>query len=85
MIYHFLSGAIMMSCFVAGLFFARFFRSTRDRFFGLFAVAFALLGAERIPLLFQKTPNETHFSVYLIRLVAFLIIIYAVYDKNRKN
>lgn len=80
----FLNGATMVASFVIALFFARFFRDTRDRFFMLFAGAFFLLGVERIALeaLGHQIP-ETHSGVYLIRCLAFLIIIYAVVDKNR--
>lgn len=82
----FFHGAIMMGCLTAALFFARFFRDTRDRFFLWFAAAFALLGVERLAiawLLGGVTTAETSPLVYLIRCVAFLLICFAVVEKNK--
>lgn len=79
----FLSGAIMMACFVAGLFFLRFWRSTRDRFFALFALSFWLLALERIILVTLDPIDETRTFVYLIRSMAFAVIVMAILDKNR--
>lgn len=79
---HFLSGAIMLGSFVVAMFFWRFQAQTRDRFFGFFAVAFCLLGIERLVIEFLLEDNPRSF-VYLIRLAAFLLILYAVLDKNR--
>lgn len=79
----FISGAIMMGHFVTGLFFFRFWRKTRDRFFVLFASAFWILAFERIPLAFIDPANETRSLIYLIRLSAFLIILLAILDKNQ--
>lgn len=45
-----LLGAVAMASFVATLFFLKFWRQTRDRFFLLFAVAFALDAATRLTL-----------------------------------
>ena len=79
----FLSGAIMMACWTAGLFFMRFWRSTRDRFFGLFALSFWLLALERIILALLDPVDETRTYVYLIRSLAFAVIVLAIVDKNR--
>lgn len=79
----FVSGAILMACWVVGLFFYRFWRSTRDRFFAMFAVAFWLLGLERVILAWFNLQDETNSFVYLIRSLAFLVIVVAIADKNR--
>lgn len=79
----FISGAIMMACWVAGLFFLRFWRGTRDRFFAMFALSFWLLALERVILLMFDPIDETRTFVYLIRSLAFLVIVLAVIDKNR--
>lgn len=81
--YHLISGAMMMCCWVAGLFFMRFWSKTGDRLFGAFAFAFGLMGFERLMLGLYEKPNEAHISVYLIRLSAFLLLILAIVDKNR--
>jgi hypothetical protein len=80
---NFMNGAIMVASLVVGLLFARSFRDTRDRFFLLLSLAFTLLGIERLVIGASGGGSETHPSVYLIRCVAFLVIIYAVVDKNK--
>lgn len=45
-----LLGAIGMASFAAGLFFLRFWKNTRDRFFLFFAIAFWVEGVNRIAL-----------------------------------
>lgn len=79
----FISGAILMACWVVGLFFYRFWRSTRDRFFAMFALAFWLLGLERVILAWLNLIDESRSFVYLIRSLAFLVIVVAIVDKNR--
>jgi hypothetical protein len=79
----FLSGAIMMACAVAGLFFLRFWRKTADRLFAIFAVAFWMLAVERLVLAMIRETNEVRGYVYIIRFFAFLLILWAIADKNR--
>ena len=76
-----LGGAILVSAWAIAVFFLRFWRKTRERLFALFAAAFALLGLERIAIVLVA--GEAHSFVYLIRLAAFLLILFAIYDKNR--
>ncbi|KYG63212.1 hypothetical protein AZI86_16040 [Bdellovibrio bacteriovorus] len=80
----FIYGAVMMASLCNGLFFLKFWRKTGDRFFSMFAAAFILLSVERWLLLFIKTANETNTWVFMVRLVAFALIIGAVIDKNKK-
>lgn len=82
---HFLSGAIMMACWVIGLFFFRFWKKTKDRLFPIFAVAFWMLGVERIVLAILNKENEIYSFVYLIRFMAFVFILWAIIDKNRSK
>lgn len=42
-----LAGAACALCCVAGLFFLRFWRRSRDRFFAFFAAAFWLMALQR--------------------------------------
>ena len=78
-----LSGAIVMGYAVAGLFFLRFWRETRDRLFATFAAAFWLLGLQRVALAtLALAPNATTW-LYVVRLAAFLLILWAIVDKNR--
>lgn len=78
-----ISGAILMGYLVAGLFFLRFWRDTRDRLFLIFAVAFWILGLQRLALALTRDMMETQTGLYLIRLFAFLLILGAIVDKNR--
>jgi hypothetical protein len=77
------SGAIAMGYGVAGLFFLRFWRETRDRLFLIFAGAFWILGLQRLALAFSRDMAEDHTGLYLVRLFAFLLILGAIVDKNR--
>ena len=78
----FLLGAIVLACGVAGLYFLRFWRKTHDRLFVLFAVAFWVLGANWMLLAFINR-DEVRTWLYVIRLCAFLVILYAILEKNR--
>jgi hypothetical protein len=79
----FLSGATMMGWFVSGLFFFRFWKKSRDRLFLMFAIAFFVLGINRVGLTFSD--EEFRPFLYGIRLVAFVIILVAIIDKNRSK
>ena len=80
-----LSGAIVMGYGVAGLFFLRFWRETRDRLFLIFAGAFWMLGAQRLALALSRNMVEDDTGLYLVRLAAFLLILGAIVDKNRSS
>jgi hypothetical protein len=82
---HLISGAILMGYLVAGLFFLRFWRDTRDRLFLIFAVAFVILGAQRLALILTREMLETQTGLYVVRLFAFLLILGAIIDKNRSR
>ena len=85
MLIQFLSGAICMAAFAIALFFFRFWRRTTDRLFLAFGVSFLLLMAERIVLVTIDTSHEFAPYVYLVRLLAFMLIIAAIIDKNRRR
>jgi hypothetical protein len=77
------SGALAMGYSVAALFFLRYFAATRDRLFVLFAAAFALLAAQRVLLPFASEGAMP--LLYVVRVLAFLLIIAAIIDKNRSG
>ena len=79
----FLWGASASAGWTAGLFFLRFWRDTRDRFFALFAAAFWALAVNWTGLALTDPPDEARTAFYLVRLVAFVLIIAAIVDKNR--
>lgn len=80
----FMNGILVTACFVAGLFFLRFWRRTRDRLFLIFATAFWMLGLNWLALAFT-TRDEVQTRWYVVRLAAFLLILAAVIDKNRSR
>ena len=80
-----LMGAVAMASFVAALFFLRFWQQTRDTFFLLFSVAFALDAATRLALGMTRPSAEVEPLFYLARLVTFGLIIAAVIQKNRPS
>jgi uncharacterized membrane protein HdeD (DUF308 family) len=80
-----LVGGIATGSLVAALFFLRFRRATHDRFFLLFALSFALEGINRVLLWVFVGPNEDAPVYYLIRLVAYGLILAAIVQKNRRN
>lgn len=80
-----LLGAIAMANLTIGLFFLRFWKKTRDRFFLFFAVAFSLEGLNRVLLGLYSGSNENEPVFYLVRLLSFVLILIAIIDKNRIN
>lgn len=85
-LYEFLSGAVMLGLGMAGLFFLRFWKQTRDRLFLLFSISFLLMGAQRVALLVSEQMDENRDAyLYGIRIVAFLLILAAIMDKNRES
>jgi hypothetical protein len=85
----FMLGALVMACAMAGLFFLRFWRRTRDRLFAMFAVSFWLMGVNWLALSFTdvnaRQDAEFRAALYVIRLLAFVLILYAILEKNRGN
>ena len=83
MLLSFISGAIVMGFWVAGLFFLRFWKKTADELFLAFTLAFWLLGLGQALLAFADVPAEERSGLYLFRLAAFVVILLAIWRKNR--
>ena len=79
----FLLGAIAMGSLVAGFAFFRFWLHGRDRFFIFFALSFWIEAANRVAMVALGTTNEDAPLHYLVRLVAYGLIVAAILDKNR--
>lgn len=79
-----MSGILVAGDAVIGLFFLRFWVVSRDRLFALFAAAFWILGIQRLLLALTRTVFEDQALFYSLRLLAFVIIIVAIIDKNRR-
>jgi hypothetical protein len=81
-LFDFLAGAVTMGFFICGLCFWGFWARTRDRLFAYFAVAFALLALGQALLALSGMPDEERSYLFVVRLAAFLLIIYAILRKN---
>lgn len=82
--YGFITGAIAMAHLAASLFFLKFWKKSSDRLFLFFALAFGILGVNRIGLAFVNEGQEFYYTgLYILRLIAFLLILFAIIDKNR--
>lgn len=80
-----LSGAIMLGHLVIAAFFWRYWIKTRERLFVFFTIAFLLLALERLALMAGsgiEAPDRP--LIYVTRLIAFLVIIIAIWDANRR-
>ncbi|HVI80655.1 MAG TPA: DUF5985 family protein [Candidatus Acidoferrum sp.] len=85
MIEGFLLGVIATASLTAGLFFVRFWKRTHDRLFLAFAAFFFVEAINRIVLLCFERPNEGSPWIYLIRLLALVILLSAILEKNYRQ
>lgn len=77
-----LFGAIAMTSIMVGFLFLRFWRTTGDRFFLFFALSFFIEGVNRMVFGAAGALNEDSPGYYLIRLLAYALILIAILDKN---
>ncbi|WP_296949473.1 DUF5985 family protein [uncultured Massilia sp.] len=77
-----ITGAIAMGSIVIALFFLRFWRSARDRFFLYFALSFGIEGVHRIVTALTYDEHEDSPWHYLVRLLAYGLILWAILEKN---
>jgi hypothetical protein len=78
----FLIGVISACSLVAGLFFLKFWRRTRDFLFLAFGVAFLVQGADSAAVMLVPKPNEGTPAIYVVRLLMSLLILAAIVKKN---
>lgn len=78
------SGMLVAGYSVVGLFFLRFWKTSRDRLFAMFAAAFLILAVQRLALALTRSMVEEQSGLYVMRLFAFALIIIAIADKNRR-
>lgn len=81
----FLWGVLTMACIVVALFFLQYWRTSRDRFFAFFSLAFAAMAVDWLAHAFVTLSDPFRAEVYLARLFAFVLIIVAIVDKNRQT
>jgi len=79
----FISGLLASGYAVAALFFAKFWHRTGDRLFAFFSASFALLFIQRLLLAWAASGDFEAGWLYVLRLLAFVLILFAIVDKNR--
>ena len=77
-----ITGMIAMGSLIIGLFFLRFWRNTKDRFFLYFALSFGIEGVHRIVTTLTYDEHEDSPLHYLVRLLAYGLILWAILEKN---
>lgn len=82
MIDGFLLGVIATTSVTAGMFFLKFWKTTRDSLFLAFGASFIIEGLNRSAVLFTEKPNEGNPWIYLVRLLSMLLILVAILRKN---
>lgn len=79
----FLHGTVAMGCGIIAIFFLRFWQQSRDRLFLRFAFAFFVLSLSYVLLGLITFATEWRVYVFAVRLLAFCMILYAIFEKNR--
>jgi hypothetical protein len=86
MTYPVLTGVLLTGYLVAGLLFFKFWRKTRDQLFFYFGIAFWILACNRVAnALIVDEGQEPNSLLYVVRLAAFLLILWAIIAKNRQR
>lgn len=80
-----LNGSIAMASFVIAMFFLHYWKRTKDRFFVLFCISFLIQSFNRVLLVELPEASESSALFCSIRLLAYLLILFAILDKNRMN
>ena len=80
-----LSGALVMACAVIGLCFLRFWKTSRDRLFLWFAVAFWLQGVQWLHSALHAHLTDYSPIYYVMRLAAYALIAAAIVQKNLRR
>ena len=79
---YFLLGFIAACSLLAGLYFLRFYRSTRDPLFLAFLVFFVVQGCSSAFTLELSQPNIGTPMIFLVRLLSVLLVLAAILWKN---
>jgi hypothetical protein len=79
-----LDGGKVTLCLVVALGFVRLGLRAKDRLYHAFAIAFVLIGASWLLIALGTAHGDGASLAYLPRLCAFLLIIAAIVDRNRR-
>jgi Fe2+ transport system protein B len=80
-----IGAATGMGCAVAGLIFLRHWRDTRDRLFAWFSASFFTMAVNRAALVVVGEQHEVSTFIYVVRFLAFLLILVGIWEKNRSR
>lgn len=80
-----MAGAIAMGSLIIALYFLRFWKLTADRFFLYFSMSFLIEAIGRILISQSYFMDADAPLPYLMRLAAYGLILYAIWDKNRNR
>jgi hypothetical protein len=83
--YPFFNGVIAAGYLVGALFFGRFWRRTGEAVFGWFCLAFVVLALQPALQALLTLPTEDAGSLFLIRLVGFVLISVGIIAANRSR
>ena len=78
----YMAGAITIGYLVAAAFFLRFWRKTADRLFLAFGAAFVLLAVNQLISTVLEAGDERAVYAYVLRVLGFVLILWAIIDKN---
>ena len=81
----FLFGVLAAFAVTIALFFLKFLRESKDRLFGFFSAAFAVLAVDWTAHAIVVPRHESQHYLFLFRLLAFLLIIAGIIAKNRSR
>lgn len=79
---NFLLGFIAGCSLVAGIFFLRFYRATRDPLFLAFLIFFVVQGCTNAVVLELPQPNIGTPMIFFVRLLSVLVVLAAILWKN---
>jgi len=79
-----IQGAVAMGCTIAAIFFLRFWQQSRDRLFLWFSYAFFILAVSYALLGSVSYATEWRVYIFVLRLLAFCLILYGIFGKNRR-
>jgi hypothetical protein len=85
MMNRFLLGVLAAFSAAIALFFLKFLRESGDRLYGFFSAAFAVLTLDWVARALLSPRHESQHYLFLIRLLAFLLIIAGIVVKNRSR
>lgn len=83
MIEYLIRGASVTSDVCIAIFFFRFWTEKRDALFLFFALAFSIMAVSTCVVIVSGRAADFAPVAYVLRLLAYLVIIFAIVNKNR--